>query len=214
MNFPYLTEFLTIVVIHLLAVASPGPDFAIVVRQSLFYGQRIALWTSVGIGVGILIHIAYSLLGIGILISQSVLAFTILKVLGSGYLLFIGFKCIREKAANNDSPSSLQAEKLEAPTDFGAFRTGFLTNALNPKVTLFFLSLFSVVISPHTPSFIQALYGLWMLVATILWFSAVSLFFSSTKVRQRFRQFGYWLNRLTGGALIALGIKLALTQAH
>jgi threonine/homoserine/homoserine lactone efflux protein len=64
----YWLEFLTIASVHLLAVASPGPDFAIVLKHSISYGRRAAIVTSIGVGVGILIHVAYSLLGIGILI--------------------------------------------------------------------------------------------------------------------------------------------------
>lgn len=75
---------------HLLAVASPGPDFAIVLRQSLMHGRRIAIWTSIGIGTGISLHITYSLLGIGLLFKSSVAAFTLLKYTGEAHLAWLG----------------------------------------------------------------------------------------------------------------------------
>jgi threonine/homoserine/homoserine lactone efflux protein len=90
-----------------------------------------------------------------------------------------------------------------------AMWTGFLTNGLNPKATLFFLSLFTVVINPETPRTVQAFYGIYMAIATGIWFSGVSLFFSHPRIRTAFQKMGHWLERLTGFVLIGLGIKLA-----
>ena len=203
----YLTEFITIALVHLLAVASPGPDFAIIVRQSLVYGKATALWSSLGVGCGILIHIFYSLLGIGLIISQSVVAFSILKWLGALYLIYIGAKAVRAKPLGGGL--QLEAETQAAPGRVRAMWTGFLTNGLNPKATLFFLSLFTVVINPETPLPVQAFYGIYMAAATAVWFSLVSLFFSHPRIRKTFQKLGHWLERLTGLVLIGLGIKLA-----
>ena len=203
----YLPEFITIALVHLLAVASPGPDFAIIVRQSLIYGKVTALWSSIGVGCGILIHVFYSLLGIGLVISQSVLAFSILKYLGALYLLYLGVKGLQTKPLAG--AMVLEEEKRTAPTAFRAFWTGFLTNGLNPKATLFFLSLFTVVINPETPQTVQAIYGGYMAFATAVWFSLVSLFFSHPHIRNRFQRLGHWLERATGLVLVGLGIKLA-----
>lgn len=203
----YLPEFLTIALVHFLAVASPGPDFAIIVRQSLVYGKGTALWSSLGVGCGILIHVFYSLLGIGLIISQSVLAFTLLKFMGALYLVYIGVKALRAKPLAGGL--LLEQEAQPAPGRLRAMWVGFLTNGLNPKATLFFLSLFTVVINPETPQMVQAFYGLYMAVATAVWFSGVSLFFSHPKIRNTFQKLGHWLERLTGLVLIGLGIKLA-----
>ncbi len=207
---PYLTQFMTIAVVHLLAVASPGPDFAIIVRQSITYGRRTALWTSLGIGCGILIHIGYSLLGIGLIVSQSIALFSVMKIIGALYLIYLGTKAIRAKPMNSAEIYTRHNQK-NLPTTLQALRTGFFTNGLNPKATLFFLSLFTVVIDPATPLTIQAGYGLYMAVATGVWFSGLSLLFGHSAVRRRFLQIGHWFDRLTGVVLIGLGLKLALT---
>jgi len=207
---PYLTQFMTIAVVHLLAVASPGPDFAIIVRQSITYGRRTALWTSLGIGCGILIHIGYSLLGIGLIVSQSIALFSVMKIIGALYLIYLGTKAIRAKPINSAEIYTRHNQK-NLPTTLQALRTGFFTNGLNPKATLFFLSLFTVVIDPATPLTIQAGYGLYMAVATGVWFSGLSLLFGHSAVRRRFLQIGHWFDRLTGVVLIGLGLKLALT---
>ncbi len=207
---PYLTQFMTIAVVHLLAVASPGPDFAIVVRQSITYGRKTALWTSLGIGCGILIHIGYSLLGIGLIVSQSIALFSVMKIIGALYLIYLGTKAIRAKPMNNAEVYTRENQK-KMPTTLQAMRTGFFTNGLNPKATLFFLSLFTVVIDPATPLTVQAGYGLYMAVATGVWFSSLSLLFGHSSVRRTFLKIGHWFDRLTGAVLIGLGLKLALT---
>lgn len=208
----YTAQFLTICGLHLLAVASPGPDFAIVLRQSITHGRAVALWTSVGIGSGILVHTSYSLLGIGLLVKSSILAFTLMKIAAACYLAWIGIKAIRAKPAPIDR---IQSENTATPIPgrHSAFLTGFMTNALNPKATLFFLAVFSVVIDPHTPRLLQAGYGLWMAVMTAIWFSLVSLFFTQEPVRRTFLRMGHWFERAMGVVLLGLGVRLAFASA-
>jgi len=203
----YWLEFLTVALVHLLAVASPGPDFAIILRQALTQSRRNALFSAVGIGLGILLHVGYSLLGIGLIIQQSVLLFTMLKVVGALYLLWIAWHCLQAR------PGSVHVEAKEGKiqTGWAAFRLGFLTNALNPKATLFFVSLFSVVINPGTPVMLQAGYGLYMALATGLWFAMVAIFFTHPRVRRGFNRFGHWLDRVMGGVLVLLAGQLLLS---
>lgn len=208
MNSLYLSQFITVAIVHLLAVASPGPDFAIVVRQSITYGRRTALLTSIGVGMGIMIHVCYSLLGIGIIVSQSILLFTMMKIVGAGYLMYIGIKAMRTGPVSLTFSSN---RKNNLPSRSGAIWTGFLTNGLNPKATLFFLSLFTVVISPETPVSVQFIYGIYMAFATALWFSMVSMLFGQQRVRGLFTRVGHWFERLMGLSLCLLGIRLLFT---
>ena len=90
--------------------------------------------------------------------------------------------------------------------------TGFVTNGLNPKATLFFLSLFTVVINPHTPLAVQAGYGVYLAFATATWFCLVALLFSQRRVRAGFARMGHWFDRLMGAVLVGLGVKLAFTE--
>ncbi|HXH02408.1 MAG TPA: LysE family transporter [Candidatus Competibacteraceae bacterium] len=204
-------QFLTVVVVHFLAVASPGPDFAVVLRQSLTLGRRRAVQTSLGVGAGILVHVAYSLLGLGLIIQQSLVAFTVLKVVGAVYLLYVGIHCLR---ARPGALSLAEGGGVRRQSGWQAFRLGFLTNVLNPKVTLFFVALFSVVIRPDTPLGWQLAYGLWMSVATAAWFVALSLVFSRTEVRRAFGCFGHWVERVMGVALVGLAARLALSSSQ
>jgi RhtB (resistance to homoserine/threonine) family protein len=208
---PYLTQFLTVAIIHLLAVASPGPDFAIVVRQSITHGRTTALWTSLGIGTGILIHISYSLLGLGLIISRSIVLFSIMKTLCALYLIYLGISALKSRPMREQNETDT-AIRRQRPTPLAAYRTGFFTNGLNPKATLFFLSLFTVVIDPATPLAVQAGYGLYMALATVLWFAGLSLVFGHKRVRQLFYRIGHWFDRVTGLVLIGLGLQFAISR--
>lgn len=206
---PYLTEFITVATVHLLAVMSPGPDFMMVTRNTLVYSRRAGIFSSIGLGLGIGVHIAYSLLGIGLLISKSVLLFNIMKYLGAAYLFYIGYQSLISKG------SHLKIDKVAVKKDMKkleAVKIGFITNVTNPKATLFFLALFTQVINPATPIFIQLLYGIEMTVATAAWFIFVSYVFSHHVIKSRFEKVQNIAEKAMGIALIGLGIRLALSS--
>lgn len=208
----YWAEFLTVALIHLLAVASPGPDFAVVVRESVTHGRKAGTWAALGVGSAIFVHVGYSLLGIGIIVSQSIVLFNALKWAAAAYLLYIGFKALRAQPAKaSDEPLKIGVAERSAK---GAYVSGFVTNGLNPKATLFFLSLFTVVINPHTPLLVQGGYGVYLAVATAAWFCMVARLFSQERVRAGFARMGHWFDRAMGGVLVALGLKLAFTEVR
>lgn len=198
------SEFLLVAGAHLLAVASPGPDFALVLRQSITHGRATAIRTSLGIGTGILFHVTYSVLGLTLLIRGSAPVFTAVKYAGAAYLVWIGVQALRAK------PYAATAGVGEGtpPARRGAFRTGLMVNVLNPKAMMFFIALFSVGVSPATPLAVQAGYGLWMAVVTMGWFSLVALFFTQPAVRARFLRAGHWFDRMMGLVFLALAVRL------
>jgi RhtB (resistance to homoserine/threonine) family protein len=208
----YMYEFLGLMAVFSIMIVSPGADFAIVVRQSIVHGRRSAIMTSLGIGSSLLFHISYTVLGLGLLVSKSLLLFGLLKWAGAAYLVYLGIKALRAPAmeAPADVVENVPQKKI---SDGRSFLMGFVTNALNPKAVLFFLSLFSALVSHETPVLIQAGYGVFMALALIAWFVAVSTFFTLQSVRDRFISWGKWFNRVTGMVFIGLGIKLATSQA-
>ena len=203
---PYIDEFLMLSLVHFLAVIAPGPDFAVVIRQSISCGRKSALITSLGIGTGISIHVLYTLLGIGFIITQSETALMVAKIAGALYLSYIGFNMLLSK------PQQQTDVKVVIDTDSnhhkGAFMLGFMTNLLNPKATLFFLAIFTAIVSIDTPLAVQSIYGLWISLTTALWFSLVSLFFSQQSVRAKFVRYGYLFERIMGGILLLFAAKL------
>lgn len=224
----YWIEFSKVALAHLLAVASPGPDFAVVLKQSLVHGRRTAVWTSVGVGTAIFLHVGYSLLGLGLLIAGSELWFAVVKYAGAGYIAWLGVQSLRAKprggepgeATNGPAESTDGAEGAKGaagamrgtargePTSRAAFATGFLTNALNPKATLFFVSLFVMVVSPLTPKWVQAGYGLWMAAATMAWFTLVAVAFTRDDVRRNFLRHGHWIDRALGVVFLTFAASL------
>ena len=202
-----MTELLAVVAITLFAVISPGPDFAMVSRNSLLLSRRTGVLTAIGIAAGVCVHVAYTLLGVGLLIQQSLWLFNLIKLAGAAYLIFLGIKMLRAKpvaAEDSLSPPALSS--------LGALRTGFLTNVLNPKTTIFIVSLFMQVVQPQTPLAVQLGYGAFIALAHVLWFGAVALFFSSASVRVRLLAVRHWIDRVFGALLVGFGMLLALTQ--
>ena len=204
-----MQEFLIVAGIHLLAVMSPGPDFAMVMRNSLVYSRKTGVLAAVGLAIGILLHVTYSLLGIGLIIAESIVLFNIIKLIGACYLIYIGLKSLfskRSESSENFGPES--GRKDLSP--IAAVRLGFLTNALNPKATLFFLALFTQVINPGTPFSVKLLYGAEMTVATFLWFAGVAVIMTHQRVNSIFSGIRHQIEKTFGVVLVALGVKVAL----
>ncbi len=201
-----MTELIAVVTITLLAVISPGPDFAMVSRNSLLLSRRAGILTACGIGAGVLVHVSYTLIGVGVLIQQSPWLFNLLKGIGAAYLIYLGFTLLRNAAHQDATPSTASA----AISDFGALKTGFFTNALNPKTTIFIVSLFMQVVSPHTPLGVQIGYGLFIAAVHVFWFAVVALLFSAPGVNARFLRLRRGIDRTFGGLLIVFGAMLAI----
>ena len=149
----------------------------------------------------------YTLVGVGLLIQQSPWVFSTIKLVGAVYLMYLGVKMLRAK------PGSGSAESPVAPLpDLAALRTGFLTNALNPKTTLFIVSLFMQVVRPDTPLAVQIGYGGFIAVAHMAWFALVALCFSAGAVQGRLLAVRHWIDRAFGGLLVGFGILLAVLR--
>ena len=200
---------ISVSIIHLFAVISPGPDFIMCCRNSLTYSRKTGIWTAVGFGMGTSVHIFYSIAGLALIISKSILLFNTIKYLGAAYLIYIGLKSILSKSSKIDLGEQYKKADI---SHFAAIRIGFLTNVLNPKVSLFFLSLFTLVISPKTPMLIMGIMTIIMVATTILWFSLVSILLTQEKIRSFFERFQGVINKTSGGLLIAFGIKIALIE--
>ncbi|WNO61109.1 LysE family translocator [Rheinheimera sp. MMS21-TC3] len=206
-------EFFIIASVHLMAVASPGPDFAIVLRYAVRYGIKVALAASIGIGCAILLHVAYSLIGIGVLIKTTPWLFRLLSLIAAVYLAYIGIQALRATATDNINNIATDHGLNQASLSLKkAFIAGFITNGLNPKATLFFLSLFAVVISASTPFEYKLIYGLYMALATAAWFSFLSVILTRSKVRNFLLAKGYWFDRAMGLLLLALAIHLIISS--
>ena len=205
----YLDEFLIVSFAMFIALLSPGPDFAMVLKQSVTYGRKASIYSSIGIGLGISVHVIYTILGIGFIISKSIILFNIIKLLGASYLIYLGYKSLKSRGFKLEENQENRQEEI---SNSKSFIMGFLCNALNPKATMFFVSLFTVVISIDTPIYVQSIYGIFCILETMAWFVFLSLVLSQPKVREFFNSFGKWFDRAVGLVLIAIGLKIAFTK--
>jgi threonine/homoserine/homoserine lactone efflux protein len=163
-----MIELMTVAVITVLAVISPGADFAMITRNSLVYGRYAGLIASMGIAVGVQLHVFYTMLGVGIVLKESPFLFSIVKVVGVIYLVYLGYTTFMARPVSASS-----APLVQQFSSWGIFRMGFLTNALNPKTTLFVVSVYTQVVSINTPLAIQLGYGGFMSFAHWVWFSLI-----------------------------------------
>ncbi|MFE8943726.1 LysE family translocator [Streptomyces sp. NPDC007856] len=204
-----MTQILAVAVITVLAVIAPGADFAMIVRNSYLYGRRTGLLAAAGVASGVLVHVTYTLLGVGLLIASSTALFTVIKLIGAAYLVYVGVRTYRTRGE-----LKIDLADRRALTPFAALRTGFLTNVLNPKTTLFVVSTFAQVVSPDTSLYQQVGYGLFMSLAHLLWFGVVATFFSQARMRALMLRGQKILNKVIGSVLAGLGVSLALAPSH
>jgi RhtB (resistance to homoserine/threonine) family protein len=207
----YLPSILALTGIQLIGVISPGPDFAMVVRNSLVYSRKTGVITAVGIAFGILVHLAYILLGLGLLIAKTMWLFHFFKYLGAGYLIYLG---LRGLSARKGAFKYGDIHQQKDISGIAAFRIGFLTNALNAKCMLFFLSILSAFLTLDEPGVIIFTYGAIIFLSTLLWFLIVAFCFSHARLRLLFSDLRHWIERVMGGLLLILGIRMLFVEAE
>ncbi len=203
----YYHNLITLATVNLIALISPGPDFAVVVKNSLLYSRRTAIFTAIGIAFGAMTHVTYSLLGLGIVLDNYPWVLGVIKYIGAAYLIYLGGKGLVAKK------EALEFGRLNHRKDIGAqqgFLNGILTNLLNPKCAMFFISLFAVAISPNVPVPIMVSYGAIVFVETLIWFSFVAFVLTAKKTRDKFASQAHWISRLCGLILLWLGFRILL----
>ncbi len=199
-----MIALLAVALITLLASIVPGPDFAMVTRNSYLHGRRAGLLAALGIALGVQVHVFYTMFGVGLITASAPALFTVIKTVGTVYLIVIGWKTWSNRAGLvidlHDGARVPQHKML---------LNGFLTNALNPKTTLFVISTYTQVVQPGTPLSVQFGYGLCMSAIHLAWFALVAIFFSQASFRLRMVKHQRTLDRLIGTLLMALGVLLA-----
>lgn len=206
-----LTQFFSIALIALLGAMLPGPDFAIVTKNSILHSRKSGYFTSLGIGAALLIHISYCLLGLALVISSSLLLFSLIKFIGAAYLVYLGLNTLFSKKPKDIFSPHNKTSHSEI-SNFASFKQGFLCNLLNPKATIFFLSLFTVVIKPDTPFSWQLIYGIEIISIATIWFCCLTIILSHPSVKDVLKKSEIYIARVLGIFLIGFGAALAFVQ--
>ncbi|MFD2178469.1 LysE family translocator [Veronia pacifica] len=203
----FLYAFFTVTVVHLLAAASPGPDFVMVTQQSISQGRRAGLLVSLGIALGLSVHILYSSFGLAAIVSENSSILEWMKYLAVGFLAYLGIRGLMSKPSN----SKVENKSVKKQSGARLIAMGFVCNAINPKAPLYFVSLFTLVLSPQMPGYQIFLLGVWMMIVQLLWFSTVTLVLSNPVIQKRFKAISHWVDRVMGSLLLVLSIRVLLT---
>ena len=207
---PSREDLLAFSIVAALLTVTPGADTMLVIRNVIRSGRSAGFVTAVGICSGVLIHAALSAVGLSIVLAQSAVAFHAVKMLGALYLIWLGVQSLldaRRRADETDPPPRSRVTARRSLTE------GFLSNLLNPKVSVFYLAFLPQFIDPDRSPFAASLFlaGLHFLMG-IVWLGLVAIFVARGRTwfaRSRVRK---WLEGLAGTVLVTLGVRLLLER--
>lgn len=201
--------------VQLAATMSPGPAFVVAVRNAMKYDRKSAIATAFGLSLGVAAHVLFVLLGIAFLIAKSVFMLNFIRYAGAAYLFYIGIKAIRSTAKKDEDADSVHDTQMGEKATLGikkAVITGFLTNLLNPKAVVFFTAVYAQFITPETPLFMHLVYGGTSVFIEFTWFACVAIVLTNPRLHAFFNRIMHRIERICGGLMIALGVKLALSK--
>lgn len=206
-----IDNFYLFIVSAAIFIITPGIDTVFVLNKSLTNGRKSGIYASIGISFGTLVHTLFAALGLSILLAKSAIAFSVVKYLGACYLIYLGIKALTSKTNDMDLSMGERPEK----SNWSNFKTGVITNVLNPKVALFFLSFFPQFINrEHTDSaspfiILGITYGILGMIWCFILAHFSSLFSHKIKGNPKFNS---WLNKFSGVVFILMGVKIALAK--
>ncbi|NLY78888.1 MAG: LysE family translocator [Lysinibacillus sp.] len=209
-----MENFFLFVLMCVLLILLPGPDFAIVTKNTVTRGKFGGMKTALGTCCALLIHTTAAILGLSALIVKSAFLFSIFKYVGAIYLIYLGIKTFWSLRKKKDE---VEVEFVQEGTlsNTSCFKQGFLTNILNPKVALFFLTFFPQFVNTSSDTFMPFLImGITYTILTALWFifyiyliDHISAFIKNARTQKVIEGF-------TGAILIGFGLRLALEKAN
>lgn len=202
----YIAEIIAVSTIAIFMAVLPGADFVMVTRTSIYNGRLAGLYMSLGMCISVSIHASYSIAGLAVVIANSAWLFSTIKYLGAAYLIYIAWQLLTTRESLNSDQNALMTEM----SPFIALRLGFTCNILNPKTSIFFLSIFTQVVSVDTPLIMQISYGVIIMLAHFIWYSGIALLLSHPQILPRFNRQKQKIDKVAGFVLMLIAIKLSL----
>ncbi len=202
-----MLTLLSVALVHLIGAVSPGPSFVLIARTAVARSRMNAIAQSLGLGLGAMTWAAAAIFGLTLLFQVLPWTFLILKIAGGLYILWIAIDLFRHASeplipqVTNTGPGNLA----------GDVRYGFLFQIANPKVSVYFGSVFVAFLPPDLGVQWIALILFNILVVETVWYALVSVVFATPAVRARYLRFKVWIDRTCGIALGALGLKVAIS---
>ncbi|MEW6990254.1 LysE family translocator [Colwelliaceae bacterium 6441] len=201
--------WLSLALICAMGALSPGPSLAVVVKNTLFGGPKQGYATAISHGCGVALYAALTALGIGVVIVQSPILFSIIQYAGAAFLVYLGIKALLSKKQSVEIGPT-EAEKQTTQQAINGWRDGFLIAFLNPKLAIFFLALFSQFVDANA-SMEQKL----IMVSTVgiidtLWYLLVAFMFSRGPVLEKLKRNSHIIDKMTGSFLILLAARVVI----
>ena len=210
MDFELLSIFFAVALAHFLALLSPGPDFVLVVKSAIKGHRKNAIGVALGIAMANAVYIGLCLIGVGTILAASVSVMMTLKIIGGLFLLYLAFHAMKApKSAYKELTVTPETGTSIAASSFTKeCLTGFMSGILNPKNLLFYLSLFTVALTPEVSISFKVLLGVWMTLVVFFWDVAIIYVLSKQTMRNRFTRLSFYIDKVTGVILGAIGFSI------
>lgn len=202
-----LETSLFVATVATLGMLSPGPDFFLVVKNAARYRRPVAMVTALGVILGVATHMSYCVAGLAVVITATPWLFNFLKYAGAAYLIWIGIQALLAKGGSKMDMENASYQQISYKN---AFIQGYLCNLLNPKATLFFLSMFTQVLSIHSSTGEKLWYAFIIWILAAVWWPILVFLIQSEPVRRGLTKVQKSVDKVLGVVLIGLGVKVAL----
>lgn len=204
----YLPQLLALAGVWAIVVMSPGPDFVATVHHAVSRSRRDGLLVALGIAASTTIWVTVSIIGLGVLFARFSWLVEIIRTVGALYLTFLGIRMIWKTRRNKRKPEPEET----CPKPGSAWRVGFLTDLSNPKAAAFFGSLFAVFLPAHAPLWLLLASAAAIVMIAACWYATIACVFSFGPIARGYARIRKWIDYATGGVLVALGIRLAVSK--
>jgi RhtB (resistance to homoserine/threonine) family protein len=208
---PGIIHFETFILTGILLNLTPGNDTIFILTKSIAQGRKAGIISALGIGTGAIIHTILAALGLSLIIAKSILLFNVIKFAGAIYLLYIGYKMLTDRS----QLIAADVVRMNAVNYRKIYRDAILTNVLNPKVALFFIAFLPQFIDPGLKDTILPFFtlGTTFVITGTIWCLILAIFAATIFARLKAnKRVSTYINKICGLTLIALGIKVALTD--
>ncbi|MBR9728977.1 LysE family translocator [Shewanella intestini] len=213
-----LALLFSLAIVHTIALMSPGPDFAIIVKIATQQHRSVALYTALGIAIAILCHTLLALLGVSMMIRQSAITYMLVQFVGISYLAWMGIQAFKSgvtqlaqsKAANIDI--TVQQTSIQLMTKLSGLKLGFLTNVLNPKALIFFITLFTVFVPVEVNGATKTAAAILLFSLSFIWFTFLAFALSQPKVQRYFASISNYIDILVGVIFVSASLIIALNN--
>lgn len=200
--------YFQVMIVALLAGMSPGPDFFLVMKNSLGYGRRVGIASALGIAAALAVHASYTVVGLAIIVQHYRWLFAAIQIFGALYLAYLGISTIVSTFRKKAEARSAEPEAAGAKSLRQGFLNGFLCNILNPKAFVFFLSIFSQFLTRDSSKLAELVYGVEVVAVIGAWFVLVATAASIPSFRAFYRKAEKWLERFFGCVLLFFAVRI------